>query len=72
MTGRASLFRSKSKRVQGWLSEAGFLEFAAARQTLEERYRDMTGVRRRMSDGDVIEYLVRGWPATKRAIKGRE
>lgn len=67
-TGRASIFRNKSQRVQGLLTVRGSVRFEHARKRLAQLVdRDPEHV----SDGDTAEFLARGEDETRRYLDGK-
>lgn len=70
--GRPTMFKKDGPDVHGRVSKAAAEKFELARKKLAKIYREVEGVewKGKISDGDVIEFLIRGDVSTRLAFKG--
>lgn len=69
---RPSMFEKGGRPVHGKLSRDSARRFEAARKALSRLYRDVTGLPwKHVSDGDVLEYLLRGSGGTRDYLAAR-
>lgn len=70
--GRPKIFDKDGPDVHGRISKAAGQLLEQRRQTLMKLYRQIKGAdwKGKISDGDVIEYLIRGDVSSKLVLKG--
>lgn len=70
--GRPTMFKKDGPDVHGRISDSASTKFELARKKLATIYKGVKGEawKGKISDGDVIEYLIRGEVSTRLALKG--